>query len=182
MTIVLRPESRHIKKPFPIQQLAATLIAIRPKISVPQMSMLRAHYLYRTLSMERIANFGGYDNYRAGNSQYGTLCGRIARKLGYSAPGDQTGTIATVSPERDRKGAYQWQMDPTVVKALEKTGWFSQISEEKPEPKGTREVTETEREALIEARVGQGIFRTDVIALWGSCAITGCTLSSPHYS
>jgi len=127
--------------------------------------------------MERIAHFGGYDNYRAGNSQYGTLCGRIARKLGYSAPGDQTGTIATVSPERDRKGAYQWQMDPTAVKALEKTGWFNQISEEKSELEGTRQDTETEREALIKARVGQGIFRTDVIALWGSCALTGCTFS-----
>lgn len=40
-----------------------------------------------------------------------------------------------------------------------------------------REVLETEREALIKARVGQGNFRTDVIALWGCCAVTGCSLS-----
>jgi hypothetical protein len=76
-----------MKKSFSVEQLKSVLIAIRPGISDPQMSMLRARYLYRTLSMERIANFGGYDDYRAANSQYGTLCGRIAPKLGYSAPG-----------------------------------------------------------------------------------------------
>lgn len=68
-------------------------------------------------------------------------------------------------------------MDDVVVKALEGTGWFSQIVEEKPKPRESREITETEREALIKARVGQGIFRTDLVALWGSCAVTGCTLA-----
>lgn len=34
---------------------------------------------------------------------------------------------------------------------------------------------ETEREALIKARVGQGAFRDAVIARWQGCSITGCT-------
>ncbi len=163
-------------KTFTAEQVKTALLAIRPKISEPQMSMLRAHYLYRTLSMERIATFGGYGEYRAGNLQYGALCGRIARELGFISPGDQTFTIATVCDERDGKGAAQWQMDEPIVKALESVGWFNQVASEKLVPL-LREDYETEREAVIKARVGQGNFRTDVIALWGSCAVTGCALS-----
>jgi hypothetical protein len=164
------------QKPFPVDQLKSALVAIRPKISDPQMSMLRAHYLYRTLSMERIANFGGYGEYRAGNSQYGTLCGHIAREVGFVSPGAQTYTIAE-SVERDHNGDAQCRMDDAATKAIEQAGWFSQVAEEKPEPMQPEKVPQTEREALIKARVGQGNFRTDVIALWGGCAVTGCSMS-----
>lgn len=34
---------------------------------------------------------------------------------------------------------------------------------------------EVERKALIDARRGQGKFRTDLDAHWGSCAVTGCS-------
>ena len=33
---------------------------------------------------------------------------------------------------------------------------------------------ETDREAIIKARLGQGRFRTGVLAVWGGCAVTGC--------
>lgn len=35
-------------------------------------------------------------------------------------------------------------------------------------------LTETEREAIIKARIGQGIYRAALIDYWGSCSITGC--------
>jgi hypothetical protein len=166
-----------VEKPFTIEMVKSALIAVRPKMSEPQMSMLRAHYLYRLLSMERIARFGGYSYYGSANLQYGALCGRIARELGYRTPGSQTFTIATISPDRDKKGAFQWQMDNVVVKALERTGWFSQVVKEVAESSGPIEIAETERDALIQARIGQGKFRTNVIALWGCCAVTGCSMS-----
>lgn len=174
-----RPSRNPLDKNFSAEQVKAALLAIRCKVSEAQMSMLRAHYLYRTLSMERIANFGGYSEYRAGNLQYGALCGCIARELGFISPGDQTYTIASVSAEPDGKGAAQWQMDDAAVKAIEDAGWFSHVAEEGREttPTQPKEKAETERETLIKARVGQGTFRTDVIALWGSCAVTGCSLS-----
>jgi hypothetical protein len=167
----------NVQKPFLVDQLRSALVAIRPKISDPQMSMLRAHYLYRTLSMERIAKFGGYGDYHDGNLQYGALCGRIARQLGFMSPGCQTFTIAE-STERDEEGDAQWRMDDAAVKAIERAGWFSQVSDEAPGPTQPGQVPETEREALIKARVGQGSFRTDLIALWGGCAVTGCSLSN----
>jgi hypothetical protein len=33
---------------------------------------------------------------------------------------------------------------------------------------------ETEREAIIKARIGQGRFRDDLVKMWGCCAVTGC--------
>lgn len=121
-------------KSFTVDQMKSALLAVQGKISAHQMSMLRAHYVYRMLSMRQIATLGGYRNYRAGNSQYGALCGRVARELGFTSPGDQTYTIATVAPERDEKGEYQWRMDDVVVKALEKIGWFRDAAKKKPEP------------------------------------------------
>ncbi len=171
-------------KNFILNQVKSALLAIEGKISDPQMSMLRAHYHYRTLSMERIANFGGYSKYRAGNLQYGLLCRRLARQLKFEPPppGEKTYTIATVSPEQDEKGHYQWRMDDVVAKALEEIEWVRPLSGEPPEasesPAEYEGIPETERQALIKARLGQGTFRTDVIALWGSCTITGCSLES----
>ena len=167
---------QRMEKPFTIEQMKSALIAIRPEIAEPQMSMLRAHYLYRVLSMGRIAKFGGYSYYGAANLQYGKLCGRIARELGYRPTGSKTYTIASVSSDRDKKGEFQWQMDNVVVKALERTGWFSQVVKEVAESSGPIEIAETERDTLIQARIGQGTFRTNVIVLWGSCAVTGCSM------
>lgn len=38
------------------------------------------------------------------------------------------------------------------------------------------ELTDTEREALIKARIGQGDYRNDLLAYWGGCAVTDCTI------
>ncbi len=35
-------------------------------------------------------------------------------------------------------------------------------------------VPETEREAIIQSRIGQGRFRFELIKYWGGCAVTGC--------
>ena len=95
-----------MEKPFTIEQMKSALIAIRPEIAEPQMSMLRGHYLYRVLSMGRIAKFGGYSYNGSANLLYGKLCGRIARELGYRPTGSKTYTIASVSPDRDKKGEF----------------------------------------------------------------------------
>jgi predicted restriction endonuclease len=36
------------------------------------------------------------------------------------------------------------------------------------------EITETERKAVIDSRVGQGVFREQLIMKWGACSVTGC--------
>jgi len=176
-----------MERKFTVTQIKSALNKIRNKISEPQKSMLRAHYLYRTLSMERIAHFGGYVGHQAGNLQYGRLCRAVARKLAFHSPYGRhyarfVPAIASEMPERDDKGHFQWRMDDVVAKALEELGWVvpvSSVAHEASESEADLEgVTETERKALINARVGQGTFRKDVIALWGNCAVTDCSRQS----
>ena len=38
----------------------------------------------------------------------------------------------------------------------------------------TTEILETQREAVIQSRIGQGKFRTDLLRYWACCAVTGC--------
>jgi len=40
-----------------------------------------------------------------------------------------------------------------------------------------RELPETERESIIQSRIGQGVFRSDLEKYWKKCAVTGCELS-----
>ena len=52
---------------------------------------------------------------------------------------------------------------------------FSHIKDIKEILKGTS--SPTERDRLIAARLGQGEFRNRLIALWGSCSVTGFRLT-----
>lgn len=40
-----------------------------------------------------------------------------------------------------------------------------------------RELSETERESLVQSRIGQGPFRSDLEKYWRTCAVTGCASS-----
>jgi hypothetical protein len=166
------------KVSFTVEQVKTALLAIADEMTDSQMSMLRTHYLHRVASMDTIAQFGDYHSFHSANSQYGTLARKIADQLGFVSPGDQTYTIATLA-ERDKKGRPQWRLDDVVAKALEEIKWATPpddgaaLEDSSIDLSG---VTETERRALIKARKGQGIFRSEVIALWGSCAVTGCSL------
>jgi len=113
-----------MEKPFTPDQVKAVLLAIRDKVTDAQLRMLKAHYTRRIASMEEIASLGGYgESYRAGNLQYGVLCGRIARELGFTPDGNKTSTIASLSSEPDEKGHHQWRMDDVVAAALEELAW-----------------------------------------------------------
>ena len=39
------------------------------------------------------------------------------------------------------------------------------------------DLPETERESIIQSRIGQGAFRSGLINYWGKCAVTGCSLT-----
>lgn len=111
-------------KPFSKDQMKQALLAVEPKITEKQMIMLQADYARRSISMERLAYAAGFKGgYRIANIQYGTLCGRVASQLGFTSPGSQTFTLATVSERRDAKGHFQWKLDDTVARAIEELGW-----------------------------------------------------------
>lgn len=39
-------------------------------------------------------------------------------------------------------------------------------------------IAETEKEAIIRARIGQGLFRNRLLSYWAGCSITGCKLTN----
>ncbi|HHK2183265.1 TPA: HNH endonuclease [Pseudomonas aeruginosa] len=43
-------------------------------------------------------------------------------------------------------------------------------------PDTDRALTDTERDALIKARIGQSDYRNDLLAYWGGCAVTDCSV------
>lgn len=167
--------------PFPVEQIKSALLAIADELTERQKQMLRTHGLYPVASMGTIAQFGDYDSYNSANLHYANVGRRIADEIGYACPYGPMETIATVSPVKDSDGHAQWRMDDVIVKALEEIGWVipsDEVAVPEDFATGFREVTETEREALRKERIVQGIFRSKVIALWGSCAVTGCSLST----
>jgi HNH endonuclease len=166
-----------MEKPFPIEHVKSAILAIAGKLTERQRQMLRMHGLEPLASMGTIAQFGDYDSYNSANLHYSNVGRKIADELGYSCPYGPTETIATVSPVKDSDGHSQWRMDDVIVKALEEIGWVVRPDKARP-PADSLDVTETERETLRKERIVQSIFRSRVIALWGSCAVTGCSLST----
>jgi hypothetical protein len=164
-----------MKKPFPVERLKSALLAIADKLAEPQKQMIRTHYLYRVASMGTIAKFGNYDSYRSANLHYAAVGRKIADQIGYDCQHGPMETIATVCKENDKDGHAQWRMDDPMATALEAVGWTSP-ADAAPILNASQDVRETEREALVKARAGQGIFRSEVIALWGCCAVSGCGL------
>ncbi len=169
-----------MKKPFPVEKLKAAILAVEGKLTDPQKQMLRTHGLYPVSSMGTIAQFGDYDSYNSANLHYANVGRRIADQIGYACPHGPTETIATLFPTKDSEGHAQWRMDDSMVTALKEIGWVSPSKDtEVPDDvlAAIGEITETEREVLRKERIVQGVFRSKVIALWGSCAVTGCSLS-----
>jgi predicted restriction endonuclease len=99
----------------------------------------------------------------------------------------KTATIASGAGENDAQGHFQWRLDGVVAEALRELGLANGLSVDKVSADLTNvedelsfadigSVTETERRALVTARVGQGMFRAEVVAVWESCAVTGCPM------
>ncbi len=71
-------------------------------------------------------------------------------------------------------------MHPELVAALKLLNWTIHIDgslaiydEDSVCNKSETDISETEREALTLARLGQGSFRIALVKYWGSCAVTG---------
>lgn len=155
------------------------------KASAGARAFLVAHYyaLGHKSSMEELALRTGYDSFESANLHYGRFAHAIADALP-SAPSDLPGgryanwtqSLALGNGDRTENGHFVWTLRPEVVAALEELGWAN--GDSTPDIKDEVVVTGTERQAIIAARRGQGLFRSRVMQYWGGrCAVTGCGLS-----
>ena len=163
--------------------------AIEPRMTTAQRAMLIGHARApgHALSTLRLARLAGYDTFQAGNLHYGKLGRLVADHFGVAGLGNQTQALAKLYRNgRDEAGHWVWEMREQVLEALRTLRWVqttdldlladSAAKDVDADPKCT-DVSATVRQALIEARIGQGGYRTRLMTLWGGrCAITGCDL------
>ena len=130
------------------------------------------------LSVRQIAAAGGYENSNVTYSQYGRLGRLIAESLGVAEKW-KVWTHFIGYGFRTDTNELVWEMHPELVAALVKLNWarrtesWSRDSETDTGVNSESSVSETEREALTQARVGQGPFRIALLKYWCSCAVTG---------
>ena len=175
----------------------AALKAIEESITPKQKAMLiaQAETHGHVLSMRALANVAGYPSHAIANIQYGKLGRKFANEFGVSDLPNQTQALAYDTGEPDDQGHFTWTLREPLVDALYRFGWIAKPNAnagvDTPEPNYERaaaaieidadpkckDISQTTRTALIEARVGQGAYRERLFAVWGAkCAVTGCDL------
>ena len=127
------------------------------------------------LSVRQLAAAGGYDRPHITYSQYGRLGHLIAGSLGIEANWKGWWTHIIGQGFRTESGELIWQMHPELVDALVALGWSSHAAASTllDDLAQVGQEPETEREALMQARIGQGPFRFELLKYWGSCAVSG---------
>lgn len=163
---------------------------VEGKLTAAQREMLIGHANshLNCLSMERLAALGGYDSYESANSQYGRVGRRLADELGIRGLVQQVQLLATSCEDHDAEGHWQWIMRPALVDALRQL-WPLDVlpvaidvqiaAAEIDADDKCADLKATERSALVLARIGQGKYRQQLMALWGeSCAVTNCAISA----
>lgn len=167
----------------------AALLSIEDSMTAKQKEMLIAHAQApkHVLSMRALADVAGYKNHTTANMQYGALGRKFADFFSVTDLPNQTQAIASSDGVADGNGHFTWTLRELLVDALVEIGWIerpvvvdykrqaaAQEIDRDPQSKG---VISTVREALIEARIGQGAYRNRLLQVWdGKCALTGCSL------
>lgn len=165
------------------------LRAVEGSMSAKQRAMLIGHATFpgHRLSMRSLAEIGGYARFQSANIQYGKLGRKFADFFAVPGLANQTQAIAWSDGKNDAFGHFTWVLREPLVEALQSLGWIPRpipldfgtivaAAEIDSDPKCIG-VSATVRQALIDARVGQGGYRNRLLELWGSkCALTGCAL------
>lgn len=148
-------------------------------VSEDQRRMLAAHAAApdRVLDDTQLARAAGKGHPNYAHTSYGRLGHSIVRAL-RSPLKARYWTRIIASESRSPAGEIQWTLYPEVAGAVEVLGWKPDVVVPKPPDKGKGPrptPAETMRKALIDARLGQGRFRQELMFEWGSsCAVTGC--------
>ncbi|HEX5311984.1 HNH endonuclease [Aquabacterium sp.] len=166
------------------EQYVAAYRQVEPKLTEAQRTMLQSHAAAAdaSRSMEQLAIAAGYSGYEAANIQYGKMAGLIAEALGINGLPQKTMALAETAGQPARGEHWRWKLRPAFLQALRDVGlidssevWLRDAAqasfEADPQAQG---VDATTRQTLVEARVGQGTYRQELMNLWsGRCAVSG---------
>ena len=172
-----------------VEDYMAALLSVEQSITPNQRAMLIAHAQAPgcVLSMRALADVAGFPSHGMANIQYGKLGRRFADFFDVTDLPNQTQALAWSDGSPDKEGHFTWILREPLVEALCALGWAKRsrggsfgrkvAEREVDADPQTSGVPATVREALIEARIGQGAYRARLLEIWdGRCALTGCDL------
>lgn len=155
------------------------------------LTMLKAHYRAegKLISARGLAATIERKSYGAANIGYGKFCHEVADLMNFRPDvkvDDDirwTYTLCDAHPTKDRQGEFQWVLRPEVCRAMEQLGWVRPVIDTTPDEdidacaEMIQSAPEKSRIAVIQARTGQGSFRTRVLDFWDNrCAVTGLAI------
>lgn len=122
-----------------------------------------------TITSKQMAEYMGFAGMAASNLHYGSM----AKKFCEHFEVDVVTQVAVFCWFKKRDNGWLWILRPKVVLALEKLGWvlpkveWNNAIQEIEDYKETAEfnIDETERDAIIKSRIGQGEFRLSLARL-----------------
>lgn len=167
---------------YSAERYREALDRLGPHITEGQRRMLAAHASAPGLMLDvvKLAEAAGqkHPNYTYG--QYGALGRALAAELNH--PNNEwVWTRLLGEDSRDPvSGFVRWRLYENMAAAVRDLGWTpAAISEDVGRDLDAAEpslagLDATTRTAVIEARLKQGLFRQQLVAYWGSCAVTGC--------
>lgn len=152
------------------------------------LKMLKANYRSpdRKISAARLAKAANYSHYNTGNEQYGSFAHKLCELAGFEpekrADDSPRWTYAICSPstDKDNNGHFQWILRPEAALAMENLGLVETVefpdALEDIAAKASiyEDLAPKYWESVQKARIGQGVFRENLIKHWGGCAVTGC--------
>jgi hypothetical protein len=166
-------------RPVSIGEYVQALRNFAAEITENQRGMLTGHAMApgQALTMTELAALIGFPSYSAANLQYGILAGKLVDALGIARPQYLVYAIASFDedPETEHSRAHMY---PELYQALQQLGWSPALPAVQTDDEASdTALTATEKQQLSAARIGQGQFRSALLAYWGGgCALTGCDL------
>jgi hypothetical protein len=165
---------------YSVDEYFAALTALSEKLSRPQGEMLRAHALApdRILSVHQLAAAAGYATPNVVYGQYGRLGQMLAEALDHSEQ-EAVWTRLIGVDDRADNGELIWEMEPALVRTVVRLGWADRTASAgllaDSEAAELSALSQTDREALVLARLGQGQFRAALMRQHAACMVTGIT-------
>jgi hypothetical protein len=131
----------------------------------------------QTLSIQKIAEFGGYGDHLAAGLHLERLGRMLANYFGIEGLSNPVQILARGDAGAD--GHWQWTLRPPLYEALQKEGMLDAADDlvEVETDEAAAQLLATQRQALVNARLGQGGYRQRMLRIWGRrCALTGCDI------
>lgn len=171
-----------------VRDYLLALESLAAVVTPSQRAMLAGHAsaVWEIATYQDLVVYGNFVDSEAAASAYGRLASHFAKHFGVSGLQSRLQAIAVLCGRRLPASERQWRLREPLVEALRIFGWIepsesspvNAVQEVDDDPQ-SRGVSSTVRQALVNARVGQGSFRIRMLRLWEHrCALTGCAVES----